>query len=86
MTSENSEKREIRESTKDISDLKDEIKSIKSFPNNINNKNNSKDNSLMLYKNDIKIKKPKYYGNTKCILFVGETPIFILPQNSKKLL
>ena len=85
MLSENSETKEIGESTKDISDLKDEVKvkSIKSVSKQSKNKDKSNNKSLLLYKNDIKIKKPKYYGKTKSILFVGETPIFILTESSK---
>ena len=79
---ENFETKEIGESTKDISDLKDEIKSVKSASKQSKNKGKS-NKSLLLYKNDIKIKKPKYYGKTKSLLFVGETPIFILTESSK---
>ena len=83
MSIENSESKEIGESTQDISDLKDEVKSIKSVSKKSKNKDKSNNKTLALFKNDINIKKPKYYGKTKTLLFVGETPIFILTESSK---
>ena len=43
---------------------------------------NSKDDSLKLYGNDINDKKPRYFGTTKSLLFIGETPFLILGQDS----
>lgn len=78
MISENSEIKELDETTKRISDLKDEIKENKSI-----SKSNKKNKTNLLFKNDIKVKKPKYFGKTKALLFFGETPIFILGESSK---
>ncbi len=84
--SENSEIKKIDESTKDISDLKDEIKLNESIPEKEIDKNQSNKQSLKLYKNDINIKRPKYYGRTKTLFYIGDTPIFILCESSNKLL
>ncbi len=73
-------------SSQDISDLKDEIKSKETTSEKIDNKKKKTDKSNLLYKNDINIKKPKYFGRTRSIFFIGETPIFILCEKSKKLL
>ena len=78
MISENSEIKELDETTKRISDLKDEIKENKSI-----SKSNKKNKTNRLFKNDIKVKKPKYFGKTKALLFFRETPIFILGESSK---
>ena len=47
-------------------------------------KKKSIDKSSLLFKNDINILKPKYYGKTKTLLFIGQTPVFILGESSKK--
>ena len=71
------------DSFSEISHLKEEIKS-KDIQKNMNKKDNdkSKDNSLKLYGNDINDKKPKYFGKTKSLLFIGETPFLIFGENS----
>ena len=89
MISEDSETatREINEETKEISVLKEQIKSKKLSDKNINktkHKKNKIDKSLSLFKNDINIKKPKYFGRTRSLFFIGETPIFVLGESSKK--
>ena len=78
MISETSEIKKLDESTKGISHLKDEIKE----KNSITKKPNKKNKSNLLFQNDINIKKPKYFGKTKTLLFFGETPIFILGESS----
>ena len=89
MISENSETttRELNEETKEISVLKDQIKSTeissKKF-SKIKNKKNQLDKSSLLFKNDINIKKPKYFGKTRSLFFIGETPIFVLGESRKK--
>ncbi len=89
MISEGSETttREISEETKEISVLKDQIKSkelINKKSDKTKNKKKENDKSLLLFKNDISIKKPKYFGRTRSLLFIGETPIFVLGESSKK--
>ena len=89
MISEDSETatREINEETKEISVLKEQIKSKELSDKNIKktkHKNNKADKSLTLFKNDINIKKPKYFGKTRSLFFIGETPIFVLGESSKK--
>jgi len=71
------------DSFSEISHLKEEIKS-KDIQQNISKKGNdkSKDNSLKLYGNDINDKKPKYFGKTRSLLFIGETPFLIFGENS----
>ena len=46
-------------------------------------RNNIKKESFLLYKNDINIKHPKYFGRTRSLFFIGETPIFILGESCK---
>jgi hypothetical protein len=70
-------------SSKDISDLKDEMKSKEATSKKNKDKKVSIDKSMLLYKNNINIKHPKYLGRTRALLFIGETPIFILCENSK---
>lgn len=71
------------DSFSEISHLKEEIKS-KDVQQNWKQKDNdkSKNNSLKLYGNDINDKKPRYFGKTKSLLFIGETPFLILGQDS----
>ena len=82
-SSENSEKWEVEKTTKDISTLKDEIKLNNSLSQKSEKHKVLINQSNKLFKNDINIKKPKYYGKTKTLFFIGETPIFILCENSK---
>ena len=67
----------------EISHLKEEIKSkdIQQNPKKKDN-DNSKDDSLKLYGNDINDKKPRYFGKTKSLLFIGETPFLIFGEDS----
>ena len=71
------------DSFSEMSHLKEEIKS-KDIQQNSKKKDNdkSKDNSLKLYGNDINDKKPRYFGTTKSLLFIGETPFLIFGENS----
>lgn len=73
------------DSFSEISHLKEEIKS-KDIQQNSKKKDidndKSKDNSLKLYGNDINDKKPKYFGKTRSLLFIGETPFLIFGENS----
>jgi len=71
------------DSFSEISHLKEEIKS-KDIQQNSKKKDNnkSKDNSLKLYGNDINDKKPRYFGKTKSLLFIGETPFLIFGEDS----
>jgi hypothetical protein len=90
MKSENNELKEIDETSRELSKLKEEIKPKKEKTLNQKekekNKSNKSNKSNLLFKNDINIIKPKYYGRTKSLLFIGQTPIFILGESSKKLL
>ena len=89
MKSENNEIKEIDETSRELSDLKEEeIKPKKVKDSNKKEKEKEKDENKenLLFKNDINILKPKYYGRTKSLLFIGQTPIFILGESSKKLL
>ena len=58
---------------------------------NIKNKQNenekteeitSLDKSLQLYKNNINIKKPKYLGKLRALLYFRNSPIFVLTESS----
>ena len=87
----NDKKSEIKneDQIKEISELKEEItkNKEKTTKNNIESKNNNEtdDNKkeLFLYGNDINIKKPKYLGNTRVLLYIGDYPLIILTRNSK---
>ena len=85
MNSENTETREIVEETKEISTLKEQIKSKELFPKKSKKSKNKDDKSLLLFQNDINNKKPKYFGRTRSLFFIGETPIFILGESRKKI-
>ncbi len=63
----------------EICQLKEEIKS-KDFTK-IKEKE-KKEKPLKLYGNNINDKKPKYYGKTKSLLFIKETPVLILGEDS----
>lgn len=87
MKSENNEIKEIDETSSELSKLKEEIKpKIETASNKKEEENNLSNKSNLLFKNDINILKPKYYGRTKSLLFIGQTPLFILGESSKKLL
>ncbi len=60
----------------EFSHLKDEIKSR-------NDPIKTKEKSLKLYGNDVDEKKPKWYGKTKALLYIGDSPILILGEDSK---
>ena len=84
MISEQTNSKELDETTKEMKKLKEEAK-----PKNVSSKKKklkkkSIDKSSLLFKNDINILKPKYYGKTKTLLFIGQTPVFILGESSKK--
>jgi len=87
--SENNEIKEIDETSRELSDLKEEEikqKIVKDSNKKEKEKEKDENKSNLLFKNDINILKPKYYGRTKSLLFIGQTPIFILGESSKKLL
>ena len=90
MKSENIELKEIDETSRELSKLKEEIKPKKEKTVNQKEKEKNKSNKSnkpnLLFKNDINIIKPKYYGRTKSLLFIGQTPIFILGESSKKII
>ena len=44
------------------------------------------EHSSLLFKNDVNILKPKYFGNIKPLLYFGQKPIFVLGKGSNKLL
>lgn len=77
----NTESRELGEITKEISTLKEQMKSNNLLPKKSKNKDNK---SLLLFQNNINNKKPKYFGKTRSLFFIGETPIFILGESCKK--
>lgn len=88
MISDHSETRDLGETNKEISVLKDEIKSKNLISEKLKKPKTKKisiEKSLKIFKNDINIKKPKYFGRTKSLFFIGETPIFILGESSKKI-
>ena len=60
----------------EFSHLKDEIKSRNDPIKKI-------EKSLKLYGNDADEKKPKCYGKTKVLLYIGDNPILILGEDSK---
>ena len=87
MKLENNELKEIDETSRELSKLKEEIKpKIEKGLNQKEKEKNKSNKSNLLFKNDINIIKPKYYGRTKSLLFIGQTPIFILGESSKKLI
>lgn len=76
---------EKEETIEEMANLKEEeIKSKEISSKETETKKKSIDKSTLLFKNDINILKPKYYGKTKTLLFIGQTPIFILGESSKK--
>ena len=81
MNSENTEIRDLGEATKEISTLKEQVKSKELFPKKSTKSKNKDDKSLLLFQNDINNKKPKYFGKTRSLFFIGETPIFILGES-----
>ena len=86
MKPENNELKEIDETSRELSNLREEIKSnIEKNSNKKEEKEKKPKNPNLLFKNDINILKPKYYGRTKSLLFIGQTPLFILGESSKKL-
>ena len=89
MKPENDELKEVDETSRELSNLREEIKSNIEKNSNSNKKEKEKEkkpkNPNLLFKNDINILKPKYYGRTKSLLFIGQTPLFILGESSKKL-
>ena len=84
MNSENIETRELGDATKEISTLKEQMKSKELFPQKSKKSKNKDDKSLLLFQNDINNKKPKYFGKTRSLLFINDTPIFILGESCKK--
>jgi hypothetical protein len=87
MKPENNEIKEIDETSRELSKLREEIKpKIEKSSNKKEKEKNKSKNTNLLFKNDINILKPKYYGRTKSLLFIGQTPLFILGESSKKLL
>jgi hypothetical protein len=79
-------KKEIDETSRELSNLKEEIKpKIEKISNRKEKEKNKSNNSNLLFKNEINIVKPKYYGRTKSLLFIGQTPLFILGESSKKI-
>ena len=86
MKPENNKLKEIDETSRELSNLREEIKSnIEKNSNKKEEKEKKPKNPNLLFKNDINILKPKYYGRTKSLLFIGQTPLFILGESSKKL-
>jgi len=81
----NSLSNEMNESINEISNLKEGVKS-KKILSDIKNKVNRTEHSSLLFKNDLNILKPKYFGNIKPLLYLGQTPIFALGKGSNKLL
>ena len=77
---ENEEENHNKVDYSEISKLKEEIKS-KEFTKKIMNKD-KEEKSLKLYGNDINDKKPKYFGETKSLLFIREIPVLILGEDS----
>ena len=69
----------LKKDFSEYSSLKEEIKS-KEFPKKEKIK---EEKALRLFGNDINDKKPKYYGKTKALLYIGDTPIVILGEDSK---
>jgi hypothetical protein len=87
MKSDNNGLKEIDETSRELSKLKEEIKpKIEKALNHKEKEKNKSNKSNLLFKNDINIIKPKYYGRTKSLLFIGQTPIFILGESSKKII
>jgi hypothetical protein len=87
MKPENNELKEIDETSRELSNLREEIKpKIEKISNKKEKEKDKSKNSNLLFKNDINILKPKYYGRTKSLLFIGQTPIFILGESSKNYL
>jgi len=81
----NSLSNEINESINEISNLKEGVKSKKFFSEN-KDKKNKVEHSSLLFKNDVNILKPKYFGNIKPLIYFGQKPIFVLGKGSNKLL
>ena len=81
----NSLSNEMNESINEMSNLKEGVKSKKILSES-KIKENKVDNSSLLFKNDVNILKPKYFGNIKPILYFGQKPIFVLGKGSNKLL
>ena len=79
-----SDSRDLSQTTKEMSILKDGIKPLQKANNNTKRKQKI-NKSLLLFKNDINIKRPKYFGRTKSLFFIGETPIFVLGESGNHL-
>ena len=87
MKPENNKLKEIDETSRELSNLREEIKpKIEKISNKKEKEKDKSNNSNLLFKNDINILKPKYYGRTKSLLFIGQTPLFILGESSKNYL
>ena len=76
---------EMNESINEMSNLKEEIKS-KNISSEKKDKKNGMECPSLLFKNDVNILKPKYFGNIKPLLYCGQKPIFVLGEGSNKLL
>ena len=74
---ENYTSKELEETTSKIGHLKDEIKT------KIKTKNKKKEKSALLFNNDIKDERPKYFGKTKVLLYIGNYPLLILEESRK---
>ena len=85
MKPENNKLKEIDETSRELSKLKEEIKPKIEKALNHKEKEKKPKNPNLLFKNDINILKPKYYGRTKSLLFIGQIPLFILGESSKVL-
>ena len=86
MKPENNKLKEIDETSRELSNLREEIKSnIEKNSNKKEEKEKKPKNPNLLFKDHINILKPKYYGRTKSLLFIGQIPLFILGENSKVL-
>lgn len=73
---------EKEENYSEMSLLKDEIKSKENNKKLEKNETIYKEKeSLKLLGNDFNDLRPKFYGKTKSILFIGETPILILGED-----
>ena len=75
----------LNESINEMTNLKEGVKPKKNLSGN-EDKKNKVENSSLLFKNDVNILKPKYFGNIKPLLYFGQKPIFVLGEGSNKIL
>ena len=75
----------LNESFNEMTNLKEGVKPKKKMSESEDKKNRVEHSSL-LFKNNVNILKPKYFGNIKPLLYFGQKPIFVLGEGSNKLL